>query len=619
MFILHLILGFAILGPFLVFGLAHLATSWKRPNRSAVRFGLALLSCALVVGVSGLVLVRLDRFERFEVRDPTVRAVGYWLHVVTPLLAIGLYVKHRLAGPRIRWEWLRVWGGIVAVFVVLMGLLHAQDPRSFAVRGPKQGKQYFYPSEAVTATGKFIPAETLMMDDYCLKCHQDAYKGWFHSAHHFSSFNNKPYLTSVRETRRVSMERDGNTQAARWCAGCHDPVPFFSGAFDDPNYDDVNTKSSQAGITCTVCHSITKVNSTRGNADYTLEEPQHYPFASSESPLLQWVNNTLIKAKPEMHKKTFLKPVIKDSKFCSTCHKVGLPFALNHYKDFLRGQNHYDTFLLSGVSGGGARSFYYPPQAKGQCIDCHMNMIPSLDFGARDFDGKGGREIHNHLFLGANTGLAPSSATRGGEAHSNFSRTKVRVDLFALREETSALPRAEEAVSGRGRRPDARPGASFQPGDGRLERDLGRVDRQSQRPRGRPLGRDRRRREGRPLLPFHQRLHARPRGQSDRPPEPARYFRPPLQQANPPRGGAGRPLRARGPRGHPGADHARGEGQLPEVRSDLPRHHLRQGEGARAPGRRHGPRPRPAPGPRGTEGSERTVPHPRGRHLAALE
>ena len=60
-----------------------------------------------------------------------------------------------------------------------MALLHALDPRSFGVRGPKQGKQYFYPSEAVTATGKFIPAETLMMDDYCLKCHQDAYKGWF--------------------------------------------------------------------------------------------------------------------------------------------------------------------------------------------------------------------------------------------------------------------------------------------------------------------------------------------------------------------------------------------------------------------------------------------------------
>ena len=68
MFILHLVLGFAILVPFLVFGFAHLATSWKRPNKAAVRFGLALLFCALVVGLSGLVLVRLVRVR--AVRGP---------------------------------------------------------------------------------------------------------------------------------------------------------------------------------------------------------------------------------------------------------------------------------------------------------------------------------------------------------------------------------------------------------------------------------------------------------------------------------------------------------------------------------------------------------------------
>jgi tetratricopeptide (TPR) repeat protein len=430
---LHLLLGFALIVPFLIFGFAHLATSWRRPNKAAVRYGLVLLASALVILISGLVLVRIGGFE---VRDPAVRAVGYWLHVATPLVAIGLYVKHRLAGPRVRWEWARNLGAVVAVFVVAMGLLHSKDPSSFGVKGPREGKKYFFPSEAITANGKFIPDKTLMMDDYCLKCHKDAYKGWFHSAHHFSSFNNKAYLSSVRETRQVALKRDGNTQAARWCAGCHDPVPFFSGEFDDPNYDDVNTASSQAGITCTVCHSITNVNSTRGNADYTIKEPEHYPFAFSQNPWLQWVNNTLIKAKPEMHKKTFLKPVIKDSAFCSTCHKVSIPYALNHYKDFLRGQNHYDTFLLSGVSGHGARSFYYPPVAKGRCVDCHMNLTPSRDFGARDFDGQGGREIHNHLFPAANTGLA---AILGDEktvdAHAGYLKEgKVRVDIFALRE-----------------------------------------------------------------------------------------------------------------------------------------------------------------------------------------
>jgi len=433
MVFLHLMLGFALITPFLIFGFAHLVTSWKRPNRAAVNYGLILLASALIILISGLILVR---FDAFEVRDPTVRAIGYWMHVAAPLVAVALYVKHRLAGPRIRWEWARRLGGVVAAFVIVMGVLHTQDPRSFGVKGPREGKRYFFPSEAVTANGKFIPAETMMMDDYCLKCHQDAYKSWFHSSHHFSSFNNKAYLSSVRETRQVSLKRDGNTQGARWCAGCHDPVPFFSGEFDDPNYDDVNTKSSQAGITCTVCHSITNVNSTRGNADYTIEEPDHYPFASSDNPLLQWVNNTLVKAKPEMHKKTFLKPIIKDSKFCSTCHKVSIPYALNHYKDFLRGQNHYDTFLLSGVSGHGARSFYYPPEAKGQCVNCHMNFVASTDFGARDFDGKGGREIHNHLFLGANTGLATFMGNKEvAEAHAKYLKdAKVRVDLFALRE-----------------------------------------------------------------------------------------------------------------------------------------------------------------------------------------
>ncbi len=438
---LHLLLGFVILLPFLAFGFGHLLTSWKRPNKAAVRYGLLLLATALILLVSGLVLVRLEiplgtiGPLKFEVRDPTIREIGYWLHVGTPVLAIILYVRHRLAGPPIRWRYLKIWGGAVAAFVLAMGLLHTQNPRNLSAQGPREGARYFFPSEAKTADGNLIDADTLMMNDYCLKCHQDAYEGWFHSAHHFSSFNNEAYLFSVRETREVSMERDGNTQAARWCAGCHDPVPFFSGKFDNPDYDDVNDPTAHAGITCTACHSITHVNSTRGNADYTIESPEHYPFASSDNPVLQWINTTLVKAKPELHKQTFLKPLHKTEEFCSTCHKVSLPFALNHYKDFLRGQNHYDPYLLSGVSGHGARSFYYPEVAKTNCAECHMDLIPSNDFGARDFDGTGGRKIHNHLFLGANTAL-PTFRGRDDIAklHADYlSKDKLRIDIFGLK------------------------------------------------------------------------------------------------------------------------------------------------------------------------------------------
>ena len=84
--------------------------------------------------------------------------------------------------------------------------------------------------------------------------------------------------------------------------------PFFAGRFDDPDYDDVRDPTAHAGITCTVCHAITNINSPRGNADFTIEEPLHYPFAFSENRLLQWVNQQLVKAKPSFHKRTFLKP-----------------------------------------------------------------------------------------------------------------------------------------------------------------------------------------------------------------------------------------------------------------------------------------------------------------------
>ena len=120
---------------------------------------------------------------------------------------------------------------------------------------------------------------------------------------------------------------------------------------------------------------------------------------------------------------------------------------MNHYKDFVRGQNHYDPFLLSGVSGHGARSFYYPDVAKTNCTECHMELKPSTDFGARDFDGKGGREIHDHLFIGANTGLAAILGdNETAERHARFlNDKKVRVDIFGLRD------------GGRDRRQAARP------------------------------------------------------------------------------------------------------------------------------------------------------------------
>jgi hypothetical protein len=256
-----------------------------------------------------------------------------------------------------------------------------------------------------------------------------------HSVHKFSSFNNPAYLFSVKETREAAMAMDGTVNASRFCAGCHDPVPFFSGAFNDPDYDMEHDPTASAGVTCTVCHAISHVNSPRGNADYTIDEPQHYPFAFSDDPTLQWINRQLVLAKPEFHKKTFMKPLHQSELFCGTCHKVHLPEALNQYK-WLRGQDHQDAFRLSGVSGHGITSFYYPPIAHVNCNTCHMPLMTSSDFGAELRDDSGEFKVHDHMFPSANTAIPTMvDMPRSEEAiakHQAFLEGVMRLDLFAL-------------------------------------------------------------------------------------------------------------------------------------------------------------------------------------------
>lgn len=429
MFLLHLVLGLLLLTPFVIFAFFHLRATRKRRNRRAVRVGYALLWICLILLVTGILLTRISGL--IELREPLARKITYWAHVLTPLLAIWLYWLHRLAGPPIKWRVGAGYAAIVAVVVGAMVFLQAQDPRQWHVKGPSS-PEYFEPALTRTSDGNFIPEHVLMNDKYCLECHQDIYEDWSHSVHRFSSFNNPAYLATIVEVRDVLLERDGDVKASRFCAGCHDVVPFLSGKFDDPNFDFHNDESASAGITCTVCHAITQYNSTRGNGDFTIEQPVHYPFTYSKQPFLQWLNHQLVKAKPSFHKREMLKPIHKTAEFCATCHKVNLPGAVTHYKEFLRGQNFYDSYLLSGVSGHGLRSFYYPAAAETNCNECHMPRKASNDFGAQNYGA--GLEVHDHLFPSANTAVAWwRDEPEVVERHIAFNEGVMRVDIFGVK------------------------------------------------------------------------------------------------------------------------------------------------------------------------------------------
>ena len=429
MFLLHLALGLLITLPLIVFAVAHMRRAWRRPNRYAVRAGMGLFFTALVLLLSGILLTR---FSFFEINDPQVRRIGYWLHVISPLVVVWLFVLHRLAGPPIHWKSGVRWSLVTISFAAVMVVLQAT-----ILSDSRAGKTMaFPPSLAIIEGSDSIPADHLMTDAACAKCHEEIAKTHEQSMHRFSSFNNPAYKFSVEEAREVVLQRDGTLQASRFCAACHDQVPLFSGQFDDPDYDTEHNPTAQAGITCMVCHAITRVNGVHGNGDFTIADPPRYPFAFSESPLLRSINAQLIKAKPAFHKKTLLKPFHRTAEFCSICHKVNLPEEVNQYR-WLRGQNHYDSFLQSGISGHRVDSFYYPARAVARCSACHMPLLASDDPAARDFNDSGTRSVHNHQFPAANTGITQLLDLPDWvmQAHQQRLSDVTRLDIFAIKED----------------------------------------------------------------------------------------------------------------------------------------------------------------------------------------
>jgi len=286
--------------------------------------------------------------------------------------------------------------------------------------GPKSP---FFPSSAKTNVGGIIPANFFMDSERCGECHKDIYRQWKSSMHHFASFNNQFYRKSIEYMQSVV-----GTRPSKWCAGCHDHAVFFNGRFDRPIKEQIDTPEARAGLACTSCHSIVHVNSTMGNGDYTIQYPPLHELATSRNPYLHAIDTFLTYLNPGPHKASFLKPFMRgeSAEFCAVCHKVHLDVPVNQYRWF-RGFNDYDNWQASGVSGQGARSFYYP--AKSQvCADCHMPLVPSQDPG--NHDGM----VHSHRFPAANTAVPYANHDDEQlQATEKFLKSGfITVDIFAV-------------------------------------------------------------------------------------------------------------------------------------------------------------------------------------------
>jgi cytochrome c-type biogenesis protein CcmH/NrfG len=404
-----------------------LARSWRQAE-PLVRLGMAFLFFGAIPGLA-LIYTGALRAEW-----PVV-----YIHLGVSFLGAGLMAAASLGNRR--WLSRHVALRVVAAFTVLAVLApvaryfrenrwsqhgRIENPAlpPVSMNGEGDGPTGpFFPSSAQVYGGEKIPSKFFMESDSCKRCHEDIYNQWNSSAHHFSSFNNQWYRKAVEY-----MQDTVGTRPSKWCGGCHDPAVLYSGKMDTPIKQIVHTPEAQAGLGCMMCHSIADVKSTMGQGDFYLEYPKLHELAATKSPLVRTLHDFMIKLNPEPHRRVFLKPFMRQqtAEFCSSCHKVHLDVPVNHYR-WIRGFNEYDNWQASGVSGEGARSFYYPPKPQ-QCADCHMPLEPSKDMG--NIAGK----VHSHRFPAANTALPTANEdTAQLKATEDFLTSgALTVDIFAL-------------------------------------------------------------------------------------------------------------------------------------------------------------------------------------------
>jgi tetratricopeptide (TPR) repeat protein len=288
-----------------------------------------------------------------------------------------------------------------------------------------------FPSSATTADGLPITSKFFMDSASCKQCHPDIYNQWHSSMHHFASFNNQWYRKAIEY-----MQDTIGIKSSMWCAGCHDHALAITDMMQKHPIREIEfTPEGQNGLGCMSCHAIIQVKDTMGNGGFVMGYPPLDKLASSKNPILKALHTYAIYLNPKPHRNAFLKPFHKDPamtpEFCSACHKVHLDVPVNNYR-WIRGFDDYDNWQASGVSGQGARSFYYPPKPL-ECADCHMPLERSNDLG--NINGY----VRSHRFAAANTAVPTSHGdeTQVREVE-KFLKGALSVDIFALAEEPKA-------------------------------------------------------------------------------------------------------------------------------------------------------------------------------------
>ncbi|MDA2938347.1 tetratricopeptide repeat protein [Acidobacteria bacterium AH-259-A15] len=412
--LIHLLLGFGLLVMVATWGVR----TWRNRRLTVRPRSLLLRTAFLLLVLSSLLGAILPITGTFGWGQTILRA-----HVSTAGFAtlLSLIFVYRY-GPRLtRSVGTKAVVGAL-VLLCLAGTI-AFPEMAERVWGQKVDLKQFFPSRAATADGRLIPAGEIGNSRYCGECHEQIYRQWRSSQHHLASFGNIFY----RRAALYTIERKGAI-AFRFCAGCHDPALLFSGQAEQPEEIDVEASAALEGLSCVGCHAVRGISNS-GTASYVIERPKQFPFANHNNPKLRAVNKLLIRLKPNVHRRSFLRPFHSEGEFCGACHKITIEAAVNEFR-WVRGYSEYDDWQQSGYSGQAATPFYTSEEPK-RCQDCHMPAVPSMDVVevGRGF-------VHDHRFLGSNTAVP---LLRGDPEQFELVRRfltqePVSIDIFAVTE-----------------------------------------------------------------------------------------------------------------------------------------------------------------------------------------
>ena len=285
---------------------------------------------------------------------------------------------------------------LLATVGVIAGIYRAYAPNFSHYSLPANykmpyGKDPFAPSMAKTVSGGPVAPELLAGSKSCgaSGCHTEIYREWEAGAHRWSSED-----VAFQGVQAALIHAEG-APAARYCAGCHDPVSLLSGYKNAST--SIEAPGFKEGSSCVVCHAMRRVD-VQGNGNYVWGPPKPYLFEYANAGQAASITHFLIRAYPRQHDVDYDLTLDKDTASCGACHKQFIDKEINHV-GWVQLQNQYDDWKH------GKWNTDPNPTHRLRCQQCHMyyQEAPSVAL-ADPYDLKSGLGLkhRNHWFAAAN-------------------------------------------------------------------------------------------------------------------------------------------------------------------------------------------------------------------------